>query len=107
MRGASLDRLEPTKIGYVLPIPMEMFDAIDTRDDETDCFPDGAKYYTDLMLTGILERRMNCFGIEYNGHFGSNIYFELQAEDNTEENLTAIVDTINAWANGEEVQTHV
>ena len=83
-----------------------MFKAIDARDDETDCFGEWDNY-VDLMLTGILERRMNCFNIEYNGHFGSNIFFELRAEDNTEENLKAIVETINAWANGEDVQTHV
>jgi hypothetical protein len=95
MEIARADNLTIAKVSYVLPIPIDMFVAITNRDREADDYRG--------ILAGILERRTVAENVDYNGHFGSNIYFDILATDHTEGNEEAVVDMINAYAAGEEI----
>ncbi len=93
------------KVSFALPVSDEMFKAIEKRDDETDCYP--SKYFEYNILAGILERRTVVSNVEYNGHFGAFIYFDVTSDDNTECMLYLVTDIINSWAAGEDMEKYV
>lgn len=93
------------KVSFALPISDEMFEAIEERDENTDCYP--SKYFEYNILAGILERRTGVSNVDYNGHFGAFIYFDVTSDDNTESMLYLVTDIINSWAAGEDMEKYV
>jgi hypothetical protein len=49
-------------------------------------------------LCGQLEA-MDCFNVDHNGHFGPNIFYSLETEDDTEEKHQEILKLIESFVN--------
>ena len=70
-----------TSSAYALPIPIDDFARLTSREWKDPCGPDLG---TELdKLTGV-------YSTEYNEHFGSFIYFHVRAENDTPETHAAI-----------------
>lgn len=83
---------EQLAISYGIRVLLENFFAIEAKDSEA--ILDDEKTLCDL-LEGLpyLER------VEYNGHFGSNIFFDIDANEDTEENWKEIEKIITDYIN--------
>lgn len=81
----------PTRIGYQVPLTLKQFFNIEKRDEIIQnkmdkLHPEKRDPY---CMTFWLPELTNAYDIEYNGHFGSNIFFFLDAENSHEVEIVA------------------
>lgn len=81
-----------TMRSYVYEIEIEDFTTIESRDDECDEWKD--------TLCARLEALEGVTSVDYNGHFGANIFFNIDTENDTHELNETIIGMINGWAAG-------
>ena len=92
------------RLSISFEISIEDYTAIEERDrirnDESEERGDEWDY-NKIFLSGILDKIEGVSDTDYNGHFGSYIFFNLLTEDDSpekrEEIRTTIVNYINGW----------
>lgn len=82
-------KAEATRIEYVVVIPQDKFLKLIKKDNWN---ADKTNESFDLSLNNL-----GCDKVEYNGHFGPNIYFRLGTEDT--DRLPEVVKTIETYLN--------
>lgn len=79
-------KAEITQRSYVVPVTVRQFTRIEARDDR--------QLLARETLGELLDKLPGVRDIEYNGHFGSHIFFRVDAEDDTPSLHAKIVATI-------------
>ena len=87
---------EPYKISFRIRVLLENFFTIEDKDGE-------AIVNDEKTLGDLLEELPGISNVDYNGHFGSNIYLDLDVDDNTEENWNKIQKVIKNYIGSEVV----
>jgi len=88
----SIGDLTVTRRSYCYEIEVEDFIAIEERDDAQDIWED--------TLCAQLEAFEGVSRVDYNGHFGPNIFFNIDADIDTHELNEKMIRMINDWAAG-------
>ena len=83
-------KAEITQRSYVVPVTARQFTRIEARDDR--------QLLARETLGELLDKLPGVRDIEYNGHFGSHIFFRVDAEDDTPSLHAQIVATIRHHA---------
>ena len=95
MSGDSLGQITRvrTATSYQYQISKERFTAIVDRDNEVETYAE--------MLCAQLEALDGVSDVEYNGHFGANIYLTVDADHDGSKTATAIFDLIWNYSENE------
>jgi len=88
----SIGDLTVTMRSYCYEMEVDDFMAVEHRDDECDTWEE--------TLCARLEALEGVSRVDYNGHFGANIFFNIDTEDDTHELNEKMIRMINDWAAG-------
>ena len=96
---------EVTQLSIAFPITHEDYHAIALRDDEImEAISESGERnydYNKHCLSGILDTIEGVSDADYNGHFGSYIFFNLDCEDDSPEKRVEILTLIMDYIKGE------
>jgi hypothetical protein len=81
-----MNNFEPkaTSTQYTVHVNLEDFIALSDFDFHSIPYDMGIKTFDESL------EELNCFNVDYNGHFGANIFFGLERADDTPETWEAI-----------------
>lgn len=94
---------EVTQRSIAFEIAHEDYTAIEKRDRDREDASDEAGNiwnYNEIYLSGILDHIEGVSDADYNGHFGSYVFFNLDAENDTPEKREEIKTLIVNYING-------
>lgn len=91
-----LDKREVTVRKYCVEVSIEFFQALIAKDD-AHIHEEGADMIT---LCDRLNKVDGLVEVDYDGHFGPNLFFDVEAADDTPELWTKIEDIINDYLEG-------
>lgn len=89
----SIGDLTVTCRSYCYEVEDDDFRAIEKRDDDCETWEE--------TLCARLEALDGVSRVDYNGHFGANIFFNIDADEDTHELNNKMIAMINDWAAGE------